>query len=202
MRQHLAHARRYAVSPAFRFRRRLLHPLRDLPKLRRIHPLRRKRSTESKQRRVLLRSGRQVARGDHGTVRHRAPLDGGSSRHSFIGGGGDRLRHHGGEARWRKHRYCAPLQYASTGAILVVIITIFAPICGAHFNPTVSLVMAIRGNLDRREALAYMLVQIVGGCLGALFAHLMSAWIRFSSVLLSEPGCRNGSPSSSPPSGS
>jgi glycerol uptake facilitator-like aquaporin len=37
-----------------------------------------------------------------------------------------------------------------------VIITIFAPICGAHFNPTVSLVMAIRGNLDRREALAYM----------------------------------------------
>ena len=33
--------------------------------------------------------------------------------------------------------------------------------------------MAIRGNLDRREALAYMLVQIVGGCLGALFAHLM-----------------------------
>jgi glycerol uptake facilitator-like aquaporin len=83
-----------------------------------------------------------------------------------------------------------------------VIITIFAPICGAHFNPTVSLVMAIRGNLDRREALAYMLVQIVGGCLGALFAHLMSAWIRFSSVLLSEPGCRNGSPSSSPPSGS
>ena len=33
--------------------------------------------------------------------------------------------------------------------------------------------MAIRGNLDRREALAYMLVQIVGGCHGALFAHLM-----------------------------
>jgi len=61
----------------------------------------------------------------------------------------------------------------ATGAILVVIITIFARISGAHFNPAVSLVMAIRGNLDRREALAYMLVQIVGGCLGALFAHLM-----------------------------
>jgi glycerol uptake facilitator-like aquaporin len=61
----------------------------------------------------------------------------------------------------------------ATGAILVVIITIFAPISGAHFNPVVSLVMAIRGDLDRREALAYMLVQIVGGCLGALFAHLM-----------------------------
>jgi glycerol uptake facilitator-like aquaporin len=61
----------------------------------------------------------------------------------------------------------------ATGAILVVIITIFARISGADFNPAVSLVMAIRGNLDRREALAYMLVQIVGGCLGALFAHLM-----------------------------
>ena len=61
----------------------------------------------------------------------------------------------------------------ATGAILVVIITIFAPVSGAHFNPAVSLVMAIRGELGRRDAVAYMLVQIVGGCLGALFAHLM-----------------------------
>jgi glycerol uptake facilitator-like aquaporin len=61
----------------------------------------------------------------------------------------------------------------ATGAILVVIITILAPVSGAHFNPAVSLVMMTRGELDRREALAYMLVQIVGGCLGALFAHLM-----------------------------
>lgn len=61
----------------------------------------------------------------------------------------------------------------ATGAILVVIITILAPVSGAHFNPAVSLVMMIRGELDRREALAYMLAQIVGGCLGALFAHLM-----------------------------
>src|SRR6476659_9344917 len=61
----------------------------------------------------------------------------------------------------------------ATGAILVVIITIFAPISGAHFNPAVTLVTMIRGELDRRTALAYILVQIVGGCLGALFAHLM-----------------------------
>ena len=54
-----------------------------------------------------------------------------------------------------------------------MIITILAPVSGAHFNPAVSLVMMIRGELDRREALAYVLVQIVGGCLGALFAHLM-----------------------------
>jgi glycerol uptake facilitator-like aquaporin len=61
----------------------------------------------------------------------------------------------------------------ATGAILVVIITILAPVSGAHFNPAVSLVMMIRGELDRREAVLYMLVQIAGGCLGALFAHLM-----------------------------
>jgi glycerol uptake facilitator-like aquaporin len=61
----------------------------------------------------------------------------------------------------------------ATGAILVVIITIFAAISGAHFNPVVSLVMAIRGELGARDAVAYILVQIAGGCLGALFAHLM-----------------------------
>jgi glycerol uptake facilitator-like aquaporin len=61
----------------------------------------------------------------------------------------------------------------ATGAMLVVIITIFADVSGAHFNPAVSLVMALRGELERREALGYMLAQIAGGCLGALFAHVM-----------------------------
>ena len=61
----------------------------------------------------------------------------------------------------------------ATGAILVVIITIFATVSGAHFNPVVSLVMAIRGELSRRDAVAYILVQVAGGCLGALLAHLM-----------------------------
>jgi len=61
----------------------------------------------------------------------------------------------------------------ATGAVLFVIITIFAPISGAHFNPAVSLVMLLRGDLDRRTTLAYVVVQIVGGCLGAVAAHLM-----------------------------
>ncbi len=61
----------------------------------------------------------------------------------------------------------------ATGAILVVIITIFAPVSGAHFNPAVTLVATIRGELRPSLAVFYMLVQIVGGCLGALFAHLM-----------------------------
>ena len=61
----------------------------------------------------------------------------------------------------------------ATGAVLYVIITIFAPISGAHFNPAVSLVMALRGELDWLTAFAYVAVQIAGGCVGALAAHLM-----------------------------
>jgi glycerol uptake facilitator-like aquaporin len=61
----------------------------------------------------------------------------------------------------------------ATGAVLFVIITIFAPISGAHFNPAVSLVMLLRGELDRRTTAAYIAVQIVGGCVGAVAAHLM-----------------------------
>jgi glycerol uptake facilitator-like aquaporin len=61
----------------------------------------------------------------------------------------------------------------ATGAILVVIITIFAPISGAHFNPAVTLVVAIRKAMSKQDAALYILVQILGGCLGALFAHLM-----------------------------
>ena len=61
----------------------------------------------------------------------------------------------------------------ATGAVLFVIITIFAPISGAHFNPAVSLVMASRSELSWQETLAYIVVQIVGGCLGAIVAHLM-----------------------------
>jgi glycerol uptake facilitator-like aquaporin len=61
----------------------------------------------------------------------------------------------------------------ATGAILVVIITIFISVSGAHFNPAVTVVAWIRGDLERRVALAYIVVQIAGGLLGALFAHLM-----------------------------
>jgi glycerol uptake facilitator-like aquaporin len=61
----------------------------------------------------------------------------------------------------------------ATGAVLYVIITIYAPVSGAHFNPAVSMVAAMRGELDRRTALLYVLVQIAGGCLGAILAHLM-----------------------------
>jgi glycerol uptake facilitator-like aquaporin len=61
----------------------------------------------------------------------------------------------------------------ATAAVLVVIITIFISISGAHFNPAVTLVMSLRGAIARGPALAYVAVQIVGGCLGAIAAHLM-----------------------------
>jgi glycerol uptake facilitator-like aquaporin len=61
----------------------------------------------------------------------------------------------------------------ATGAILIVIITIFAPLSGAHFNPAVSVVALLRGDLDLQDTLGYVAVQIAGGCLGAIFAHLM-----------------------------
>ena len=60
-----------------------------------------------------------------------------------------------------------------TGAILVVLITIFGPVSGAHFNPAVSLVFTIRKDLPSAEAAAYAAAQIVGGVLGVMAAHLM-----------------------------
>jgi len=59
------------------------------------------------------------------------------------------------------------------GAVLFVIITVFEPISGAHFNPVVSMVATVRGELDRRTALVYVIVQILAGCLGAVIANVM-----------------------------
>ena len=53
-----------------------------------------------------------------------------------------------------------------TGAILVVLITILGPISGAHFNPAVSLVFTLKGDLPAREALLYVAAQIAGGIAG------------------------------------
>ena len=61
----------------------------------------------------------------------------------------------------------------ATGAVLVVIITIFVAVSGAHFNPAVTLVMLLRGEVKGGAALAYVVVQIAGGCAGAVAAHLM-----------------------------
>jgi glycerol uptake facilitator-like aquaporin len=62
-----------------------------------------------------------------------------------------------------------------TGAMLVVLITILGPISGAHFNPAVSLVFALKRELAAREAWLYAAVQILGGIAGTIAAHLMFA---------------------------
>ncbi|MBV9289472.1 MAG: aquaporin, partial [Hyphomicrobiales bacterium] len=53
-----------------------------------------------------------------------------------------------------------------TGAILVVLITILGPISGAHFNPAVSLVFAVKRDLAPRDAALYVAAQILGGVAG------------------------------------
>ncbi len=63
----------------------------------------------------------------------------------------------------------------ATGAILVVLITILGPISGAHFNPAVSLVFALKRELRSREAALYVAAQIAGGVAGTIAAHLMFA---------------------------
>lgn len=60
-----------------------------------------------------------------------------------------------------------------TGAILVVVITLFAPLSGAHFNPAVTLVFALRREIGADAAAAYVAAQLVGGVCGALLAHAM-----------------------------
>jgi glycerol uptake facilitator-like aquaporin len=60
-----------------------------------------------------------------------------------------------------------------TGAILVVLILVFGPLSGAHFNPAVSIAFALRRELPWPQTAAYIAAQIIGGMLGVWTAHLM-----------------------------
>lgn len=60
-----------------------------------------------------------------------------------------------------------------TGAILIVLILIFGPVSGAHFNPSVTLAFLIRREVKARHAGMYVAVQIIGGLAGAVLAHAM-----------------------------
>lgn len=61
----------------------------------------------------------------------------------------------------------------ATGAALVVLIWIFAPVSGAHFNPAVTLVAALRRDLRWPVAGAYVLAQMIGAVIGVWAAHAM-----------------------------
>ncbi len=60
-----------------------------------------------------------------------------------------------------------------TGAILMVLIMVFGPVSGAHFNPAVTVAMRVKGDLGNTAAGLYILVQVAGGILGTIVAHLM-----------------------------
>jgi glycerol uptake facilitator-like aquaporin len=61
----------------------------------------------------------------------------------------------------------------ATGAMLFVLITIFAPLSGAHFNPAVSFIFWLRGELALSLAAFYIVMQFAGALLGAALAHFM-----------------------------
>ncbi len=61
----------------------------------------------------------------------------------------------------------------ATGAMLVVLIWVFGPISGAHFNPAVTIAFALRGEISPRDSASYILVQVLGGLAGMIVAHLM-----------------------------
>ena len=60
-----------------------------------------------------------------------------------------------------------------TGAILVVLITMLAPISGAHFNPAVTGAFWLRGDIGGRDAAFYVLAQLAGALIGVCAAHVM-----------------------------
>lgn len=61
----------------------------------------------------------------------------------------------------------------ATAAALYVLIVLFGPISGAHFNPAVTAVVRLRGDIDNREAAAYVAVQVIAAVAGVMLAHAM-----------------------------
>jgi len=61
----------------------------------------------------------------------------------------------------------------ATGGGLVVLILIFGPISGAHFNPVVTLAAATQGELAWQEVVPYLAMQLLGAFVGVAAAHLM-----------------------------
>lgn len=78
----------------------------------------------------------------------------------------------------------------ATVAGLYVLIEVFGPVSGAHFNPAVSAVLALRGELSRSALLPYIAAQLLGAVLGAWLAHAMFdlPLLQWSTRLRSGPG--------------
>src|SRR3954471_14604704 len=61
----------------------------------------------------------------------------------------------------------------ATGFALIALIVAFAQRSGAHFNPAVTLALAVRGDFPRAQVLPYIAAQTIGALLGVLAAHAM-----------------------------
>ena len=75
-----------------------------------------------------------------------------------------------------------------TGAILVILILVFGPISGAHFNPAVTLAFLIRREISGAHAAIYVVVQIVAALLGVYVAHVMFGEPAFTPSLHARTG--------------
>ena len=88
-----------------------------------------------------------------------------------------------------------------TGAILAVLILTFGPISGAHFNPAVSIALALRRELAAKTTAIYIGAQLIGAILGVWAAHLMFELPLWRSPARREQAQANGSRKPSPRSG-
>lgn len=75
-----------------------------------------------------------------------------------------------------------------TGALLFVLIMLFAPVSGAHFNPAVTLAMMLSRRIAPRTAIYYLPVQIAGGIAGTFLAHAMFALPAFAAGIVARSG--------------
>ena len=62
---------------------------------------------------------------------------------------------------------------AATAGALIALILMFGAVSGAHFNPVVTLVDKAFGSISSRDAVCYLVAQVIGGCLGAVVANVM-----------------------------
>ena len=78
----------------------------------------------------------------------------------------------------------------ATGFALIALIVAFAARSGAHFNPAVTVALALRGRFDRRRVAPYLAAQFIGALLGVVLAHAMFdlALLQSSQTLRSSPG--------------
>ena len=76
----------------------------------------------------------------------------------------------------------------ATGAILAVLILIFGPVSGAHFNPAVTLAFLMRREIGAGHAALYVAVQVAAGLAGVLVAHLMFAEPAFAASMKARTG--------------